>query len=247
MVTTKLWAGLGNQLFMIANVIAYAKRWNLDHWIPDRTLNPRIWPTYFTNLPKLKGTDHTPYKLYKEPSHAYHEIPYMQHVMFEGFFQSHRYFEDQREEVHHQLNFPWKPLQGFVSVHVRRGDYLQYADKHPVVTIDYLRDAIMTFINKGYKSFVVISDDPSWCRKNLDFLKIYDISFSYSVNKTPVEDLALGSCCEHNIGSNSTFSWWIHELNKNPDKIGIFPNLWFGPGNSHLSTKDIYPPNAIIL
>ncbi|MBA3830073.1 MAG: alpha-1,2-fucosyltransferase [Taibaiella sp.] len=246
MIGSRLWAGLGNQLFQYAAVIGAAKKYNRAYWFPTKTLDPRVWKTYFTDLPK-QPFDIGHYKIYKELTHSYTPIPDQDNIILEGFWQSEKYFEGALDDIRYAFNFPWKPLTDFVSIHVRRGDYLLYPGKHPVVTIEYLTQAVHYFIDKGYKSFVVTSDDISWCRKNLDFLKINGIDFSYSARKTEIEDLALGSCCAHQVGSNSTFSLWQYFLNHNPDKEIVLPKVWFGPGNAHLVTEDIYPEKAIII
>lgn len=246
MVTNKLWAQTGNQMFMISAVIGYAKKHNMPYWIPTQTIAPHVWKPSFSHFPKQPNNT-THYVLYKEPLHSYSEIPYRENICLEGFFQSERYFDHCRQDIIDAFQIPYKKLDGYVSIHVRRGDYLNYPDKHPVITYEYISDAVKYFLEKGYKDFVVCSDDQKWCRTNLKPLELFGASFSFSSEKEPITDLALQSCCEHNICSNSSFSWWGYWLNRNPDKIGIMPKMWFGPGNSHLSDVDIYPEGVIKL
>jgi len=80
----------------------------------------------------------------------------------------------------------------------------------------------------------VFSDDIAWCKQNF---KGDNIEFS---ERSPVEDLNLQLACEHNIIANSSMSWWGAFLNKNPSKIVIAPNKWFGPAQPH-NTKDLLP------
>lgn len=244
-VTTKLWAGMGNQMFMLAAGYAYGIKHKINFFAPRQTIAPHIWKTYFPQFPTDNPRPH--YFYYKEKEHHYEEIPFKENITIEGYFQSEKYFNNCRKEIIDAFQIPYKKLDGYVSIHVRRGDYLKYPDKHPVITYEYISESVKYFIEKGYKDFVVCSDDLPWCRANLKPLELFGASFSYSHNHEPIADLALMSCCEHNIIANSSFSWWSAWLNQNPEKIVIAPKVWFGPGNSHLSTKDLIPESWIVM
>ena len=72
--------------------------------------------------------------------------------------------------------------------------------------------------------FYMFSDDIEWCRKNI---KSSDKYFFVEANKdTPFENMELMSLCKHNIISNSTYEWWGAFLNKNKQKIVIYPKKW---------------------
>lgn len=248
MVTTKLIGRLGNQIFQIAATISYAKKHSMPYWIPQRSMAEHIWPACFKHFPQEpKETPFRRYLEYKEPAHHYTEIPRYENVRLEGFFQSDKYFIEHREEIIKAFQIPYKKLVGYVSLHIRRGDYLQMQDKHPVITYEYISEAVKFFIDKGYSNFIVCSDDLKWCRISLKPLELFGASFQFSNEKEPIADLALMSCCEHNIISNSSFSWWSGWLNQNPDKIVIAPKVWFGLGNSHLDTKDLIPESWLKL
>jgi len=235
---------LGNQMFQIATTVAYSKKHNIPYWIPRRSMAEHVWPAYFKHFPK-EPEQFVKYIEYKEPNHHYDEIPRCTNVILEGFFQSEKYFKDYRQDIIDAFQVPYKKLDGFVSIHVRRGDYLQYADKHPPVSYEYISEAVKYFINLGYSDFVVCSDDIRWCRIQLKPLELFGAVFSFSSEREPIADIALQSCCEHNIIANSSFSWWGAWLNQNPDKTVVAPEKWFGPGNEHLNTKDLIPDNWI--
>lgn len=242
MVTIKLWAGMGNQMFMLAAGYAYGIKHKMQFFAPKQTIAPHIWKTYFPQFPVAKPNGN--YFHYKETEHYYQEIPYKEHITLEGYFQSEKYFDHCRQEILEAFQIPYQKLDGFVSLHIRRGDYLNYPDKHPVISLEYINSAIKHFVQEGFYSFIVCSDDIAWCKKNIINP---EATFSFSSNQEPIADLALMSCCEHNIIANSSFSWWSAWLNQNPEKIVIAPRTWFGPGNEHLSTKDLLPESWITM
>ena len=121
-----------------------------------------------------------------------------------------------------------------VSINVRRGDYLNFSDHHPVQPLSYFKDAIE--IIGTNRHYLITSDDTNWCKENFvgeNFHVIEDIA--------PVENLYLQSLCYDHIISNSTFSWWGAWLDNKRNKRVISPKLWFGPKLSHITTKDLIP------
>lgn len=163
---------------------------------------------------------------------------------FYGFFQSHRYFEDIKEEVNKIYTFPdieeydqknfeiLKKIRAneSVSIHIRRNDYLAN-DLFKVLDINYYEDAfnfIKDKLENKELSFFVFSDDISWCKENLDFLKKEKVFYiDWNKKENSYKDMQLMSECHHNIIPNSTFSWWGGYLNKNINKIVIAPKYWF--------------------
>lgn len=250
----KRFGRLGNQMFQIAAAIGYAEKHNFTIAIAKESLNPRIWPTYdiFADIPRAYIPD-SDYDYYQEVDHDFKEIPEFSSykpLIISGYFQSEKYFSHCRQKVIDTIFNKSKLMDvcpnDFVAVHVRRGDYLQFQDKHPVVSPEYLTSAIDYMIrNDGCTQFGFFSDDIKWCQSfidQLDCVKYQDINF-YIANTITSEifDMNCMSQARHNIISNSSFSWWAAWLNQNPNKIVIAPNKWFGPGNAHLSEVDICP------
>ena len=97
------------------------------------------------------------------------------------------------------------------------------------------------FIERDVNKFMVFSDDMMQAIQRINKEKYPNAQFEYSIDKTPEEDLYLGSCCEHNIISASTFSWLQAWTGRNENKIVIAPKVWFEFMNSHLNTDDIVP------
>lgn len=246
MVTVKLMGRLGNQMFQIAACIGYAKKWNVDYCIPRQSADPKKWPVYFTHLPACTAK---PKKSITQSDNRYFmfdEMPFKSDVLLEGHFNSPKFFSHCNQEVLNAFNIPYEFRKGVVSLHVRRGDYVQLSNRFPPVSIGYITNAVEYFFALGYKVFQVFSDDIPWCRNNLPG-KFPRCSFFFSADKSPLEDLQLMSGCEHNIIANSTFSWWGAWLNQNPAKKVVAPGRWFGPEYPNHDTTDLLPATWVKL
>ena len=80
-----------------------------------------------------------------------------------------------------------------VSVHVRRGDYLNDKDYHPVCSREYYDKAFSMFSENT--SYLLFSDDIEWCKKNFigkDFYFAEDNEYGFDepeILETELEDV----------------------------------------------------------
>lgn len=162
------------------------------------------------------------------------------YMCYEGYFQNEKYFKHLRDDLlkKFSLNGPLDEQNQFaldkiletnsVSIHIRRGDYvnLEYVNKiHGICSLDYYKKAI-EYTSKHIENphFFLFSDDICWVNKNLKIEHPFTI-VDFNQNKGWL-DLNLMKHCKHNIIANSSFSWWGAWLNENPNKIVIAPKRW---------------------
>lgn len=168
-----------------------------------------------------------------------------------GYFQSEKYFRDVEEQVRRAFTFSdriWKEsgqevrqkMQRYleqiqnsesVSVHVRRGDYLEKEEIYGgICTEEYYKSAI------GYMDreltegrFYLFSNDPEWVKgwiyENYGDDKRFVI-IEGSQEETGYLDLFLMSRCKNHIIANSSFSWWGAWLAGSRNKKVIAPAKW---------------------
>jgi hypothetical protein len=219
---------LGNQLFQIATTISLAVENNEEYMFPEWEYSSYFSLTrcFSNNIPNLET--------YKESGFVYTPIPYRPNLNLEGFFQSEKYFIRSQDIIQNLLTPKvGGPIQwDHTAVHIRRGDYLNLKQEYVQLGMDYYSKAMQMTATKNY---IIFSDDMAWCKANFQGDNI-----TFSEGKSPVEDLALMLSCEHTIIANSSFSWWGAYLNKNPSKIVIAPQRWFGPNLPH-DTRDLLP------
>lgn len=245
--TNVMSGGLGNMMFQIAAGYALAKvRGHKYVFNPQHVGTLHKHPVYYKDsIFKNIATEGDSYSFVKvqEKSFTYNPLPTGDvNIILDGYFQSYKYFEDSQKEIQQLFSFevPIKyDPKGKVSVHVRRGNYTQLSDHHHNLDIKYYINAFDFFRESD---FLVFSDDIDWCKEHF----IGD-RYTFVEGTTDIEDLYLMSQCEHNIIANSTFSWWGAFLNRNPHKVVVYPDKWFGPANSEFKTWDLFPPEWICL
>lgn len=227
---------LGNQIGQLATAISLAIDNNDEYVFP-----PWIYEEDF-NLHDCFSNDIRPTIAYKEPHYHYAKIPHTdtagQVVDLFGYFQSYRYFENNKNIIMGLLTpkIGYPKQYNCTSIHVRRGDYLGLTKEYEQLGMDYYRRAINLINSKRY---LVFSDDIGWCKRNF-----VGEQFEFCEDQHPPTALSRMISCEHNIIANSSFSWWGAYLNKNPSKIVVAPHKWFGPALPH-NTIDLIPNDWI--
>lgn len=218
---------IGNQLFQVATTIAIAREQNDLAALPSWDLESHL----FLRSRRYAGE---PGKLYREPKFSYVQIPRLirsnsEYQLLEGYFQSERYFNRYRSLVSSALRLRGtKPgsKRKSLSIHVRRGDYVNLGEYHPTCSIHYYEKAVELVRKKASTEIAdvqIFSDDPVWCLKNLGVLG------TVALESSPLDHLRAMIDCRHQIIANSAFSWWAAWLAEQADSVIVAPERWFGP------------------
>ncbi len=159
---------------------------------------------------------------------------YLIPTYFRGYFFDLRYYNDIKPilQKEFQLKNPVKlPKElrrvllheNTVSIHIRKGDYTKL--HWDISRRAYYPKAVQR-INELIKEpvYLLFSDDIEWVKNNLDIdgRKIYISDRGFQ----DYEEFTIMKHCKYNIVANSTFSYWAAYLNRNPDKIVIYPRCW---------------------
>jgi hypothetical protein len=239
---------LGNQLFQYSICFAAAKELNTELILPEQNIlhtNPfmkcHLYDVF--NLKTKTSNNLEINNIFKEPcnieddiiNYDYENLIYNipNNTSIEGWFQSYKCFIKYEKElkneliIHDELILKAKNIlqkynnKEIISIHFRRGDYVQeYKNLFYLNDVEYINKAIKHF--DGDYNFFVTSDDIEWCKNNFYNYK----NFYFSEGSNDLLDFILMSLCDHNIISNSTFSWWAAFLNKNINKKVIMPSKW---------------------
>lgn len=224
-VVMKLMGRFGNQFYQIATGLAYAKRENLDFYVTSTAENAQGNVYYFNDFPKRDLGGNIYMEKINEQGNAYYaDIPRMPNCFLIGYWQSFKYFDDQREHILQSFNVPYQPVD-LVSIHVRRGDYVTHSDQFPPLPLEYYQSCVQRMNDKGHFRFMVFSDDMDYCREMFTEDKFGNNEFLFSENTDEHKDFAFMSSCKHNICANSSFSFAAAWLNQNPDKVVLCPPI----------------------
>jgi len=264
-ITTNHQGGLCNVMFKLSAAISLALDNKVDYVFSNefiRQLDKDVvcdgfddYRVYYDNvLRNIKFIDTLPlpYRIHSElMTFNYKSINYNkgENLLLDGYYQSEKYFINNKDYIINLFK-PTENIKQFIleklpnvknsiSIHIRRGDYLNLPHYHPQQSLEYYMSAInLLGIDRNY---LIFSDDLDGIKNMFDFLpnkQFVNLGKNYL-------DLYAISMCEHNIICNSTFGWWGAYLNENKDKKVIGPNNWFGPSASHLNSSDILPDNWI--
>lgn len=260
-ISSDICGGLGNQLFQISNILIYNKHLNQKKIIvfkyEENLFNfynlPRktFWKSLFLNQFMIideKEYNNINFLLINEKNN--HKIDlepfsYCPHnLLFKGYFQSFKYFDDDIKNEIYNLIFSNKELvniakeyynkiknqldsteDDIISIHIRRTDYVYSSKYHNALEFDYYKKAL-NYAN--IKKLVIFSDDIEWCKTNFT-KEIYNYDNIYFVDINNVEIEFLIMCMFKNyIIANSTFSLWASFISPFDNKLIVAPKNWYG-------------------
>ena len=174
-----------------------------------------------------------------------------------GYWQSEQYFKDFADIIRQDFAFKI-PLDErnkkvvlemtntqSVSLHVRRGDYVNDPKNSNIMhicSLEYYRQAINHIVNRIEQPvFYIFSDDIVWVKEHLS-IEFPCVYIDHNSGSESYRDMQLMSLCKHHVIANSSFSWWGAWLNANPEKTVIAPREWFVNKNN---VDDLIPHNWI--
>ncbi len=170
----------------------------------------------------------------------YHpEIFEFEDMYLSGYFACEKYYADILYDLREKIQFPKSSNpenlrlaaemkeQEAVSVHIRRGDYLngENAAMFGNICTDAYYQSAFEYIRQqcGKAHFYIFSDDAEYAGKHYAGPEYTVVDINHG--KDSFYDMWLMSQCRHNICANSTFSFWGARLNPNEDKIMIRPTV----------------------
>jgi hypothetical protein len=187
-----------------------------------------------------------------------------------GYYQTEKYFRHGVVSVKWELRTLFEPRalspdhrrwfkrifesQNPTFLTIRRTDYVGNTF-HGEMTNDYYREALAQICDRtGWIPQVfVFSDEPEWCRENLQLQYPFEIAGTFDRTVKghlgrEDGDLYLMSMCKNAVMANSTFSWWGawlgDSLRKTNGGFVIGPKKWFG-STSNEDPRDIIPERWI--
>jgi len=184
-----------------------------------------------------------------EESEMFHpEIFGMDEKYLIGYFACNKYYDDIMPTLRERFVFPESGDSAVneknravraamraedetaVSIHLRRGDYLDAANADilgGICTPAYYESAVRFLEEHGGPAplhFYIFSDDPDYAAGLTWGSRGEPVTIcDWNRGEDSMLDMELMRCCKYNITANSTFSFWGARLNASPDKILIRP------------------------
>ena len=250
MVTFSAMGRLANYIYQFGAAYGYAKRHDLEFTVPFVERDQKWHPVYFKHLRNPKYNHALPNILVQEKKHGYHELPFQEswrdcNITLEGYFQSYLFFTVVMDEFRELIGFNYETEEGICGLHIRRGDFLLYPDKH-ILPPDEFYEQATYFVRsiKGITKIRVYSDDIPYC-KTYFIQGRFGFEYEFSEGQNELQDFEGLMNCESIITAASSFSILAGTLSTTPNKLVVCPHetKFFGPVGKHLDMSTMYPPH----
>jgi hypothetical protein len=263
-------SGLGNQMFMIFNMLSYYIDYCDDYNIYYDNTNFKTERYYWDNMfdkIKDKVSDKCDIvKKYEEKEFNYNNIPeYDEDVVLQGFFQSDKYFKHNINKIKGILDIDKKILdikneypeyfnRKTIAIHFRIGNYYNLQNMHPIKPVQYYLNALKELANKDvmlqdYNILLFCQEvDNNFVNEYIKIINQHYPNMNYKKVADNIPDwkqILLMASCDNFIIANSTFSWMGAYLAKK-EKLVVAPNTWFGPYYKNNKLHDLRPEDWIL-
>lgn len=176
---------------------------------------------------------------FKENQMYHPEIFAFEDMYVSGYFACEKYYADILYDLRERIQFPpsGNPANEMmmtrmsecesVSVHIRRGDYLDTQNQALFGNIctDVYYDGAIAYMKELFPNahFFLFSDDSKYVREHYAGEEYTVVDINKGADS--FYDIMLMSHCKHHICANSTFSFWGARLNPNENKVMIRPTI----------------------
>ena len=209
-----------------------------------RAVLGRLWEEPEGIGSKIRRKLHPALGPFFEENDMYHEQVFaMEHKYLVGYWACEKYYADIMDLLRADITFPRSGDEALqkrndeavrqmeetvsVSVHIRRGDYLDDMNKAlfgNICTEAYYEKALGYMRERFPEAvFYIFSDDIPYVKEHYQGERYRIIDWNHG--RDSFYDMMLMSRCKHNICANSTFSFWGARLNAHDDKIMIRPSI----------------------
>jgi 2-polyprenyl-3-methyl-5-hydroxy-6-metoxy-1,4-benzoquinol methylase len=238
---TKTKGRLGNKLFQIASMMGIAEKYGHELKLPK-------WEhshLFEWDIPEFSGRVD---KTIVEPNYHYDPAFFEKELANKnqvvdicGWLQTEKYFGSKRLRFTQSFKNEVWAKHGFskksIAISVRRGDFVGNPNYYQLPITYYILSLFEHFPDWRDYDLVFFSDDVPYVKLHFGCL-----GNAHFPELSPIEQLCLGSQCDHYIISNSTFSWWMAYMNERPDKKVIRPKYNIdGPLRKTHNEKDYWP------
>lgn len=230
---------LGNQMCVISAGLTFAKKYDKDfvitspyhtnlnspgyteyNWITDRFK----WVVFHETSDFIKIKEGKRQEIINTDKYSGCE-----NVIFVGVFNSDKYYDREyvrkvfcnTDDDNQRISDKYGDLSGFVSLSVRRGDFLNYKSTFICPSKEWYEKCYKKYFDG--RDLLITGDDLNWCRDNFDFGKG---KMLFLEHEDAVETLKIKQICKNHIIPPSTYSWWSAYLSGD-DSTVVVPDMWF--------------------